>query len=153
MTGKRSNIVRNVLDATSRDLQPKRVACAFDRGLGHLEAEILLCHVLKKDLAWLLTNPSYQLPATSYKSFRRLVSRRKRHEPVAYIIGHRGFFGEDFLTDKRALIPRPETELLVELVLDKLRHEPTSRDLVWDVGTGSGAVAISIAKSNAPRKV
>jgi release factor glutamine methyltransferase len=145
--------IRDLLASAARDLQPRRITCAFDRGVGRLEAEILLRHVLKKDLAWLYVHDRDDVTASVAKRFRALVSRRKRHEPIAYITGHREFFGLDFRTDKRALIPRPETELLVELALDALRREPSSRDLVWDVGTGSGAVAIAIAKRIAPRKV
>ncbi|MFH1078580.1 MAG: peptide chain release factor N(5)-glutamine methyltransferase [Patescibacteria group bacterium] len=153
MTDKTRHHVADLLSEASRELQPKRIRCAMDRGLGRLEAEILLGHVLKKDLAWLLTHSGDPVRGTQVALFRSLVRRRTRHEPIAYLTGTRGFYGRDFVTDKRALIPRPETEILVDLTLAAMRRGPTSRDLVWDVGTGSGAVAISVAKAIAPRKV
>lgn len=132
--------IQEVLQKAAKDLQPHRIVCAGEKNLGRLEAEILLAHVLKKDRTFFHTHPDYQLPTTHYKLFQQMVKRRKRHEPIAYIIGNKEFFGLPFFVDQRVLIPRPESELLVELALQ------AKPDLVWDVGTGSGAIAISIAK-------
>ncbi|MBU1348867.1 peptide chain release factor N(5)-glutamine methyltransferase, partial [Patescibacteria group bacterium] len=153
MTDKTRHDVAHLLADATKELQPRRIRCAMDRGVGRMEAQMLLTHVLKKDDVWLLTHPSSPVRGAQVASFRSLVRRRTRHEPVAYLIGSRGFFGHDFATDRRALIPRPETELLAGLVLKAMRRAPSSRDLAWDVGTGSGAVAISIAKAIGQRKV
>lgn len=145
--------ISHVLNTAAAKLAPKRIKCTEEKDVGRLEAEILLAHVLKRDRVWLLAYPSYQLLTIDYKLFTELVARRMRREPIAYIIGHKEFYGLDFLTDRRALIPRPETELLVELALDNLRREPSQNDLVWDVGTGCGAAGLAIAKHITPRKV
>src|SRR3990172_4689879 len=108
-----------------------------------LEAEVLLRHVLglsRTDLylAWERT-----LPAGMWERYRGLLEERSRGRPVAYLTGHREFMGLDFLVDERVLIPRPETELLVELLLHLQRDQPGGR--IIDVGTGSGAIAIALA--------
>lgn len=146
--------IQEAMQKASRELQPRKIVCAEERDLGHLEAEILLAHALGKDRAFLHTYPNYQLPTTclagrraNYKLFQQRVERRKKHEPIAYITGSKEFYGRPFFVDRRVLIPRPESELLVELAAK------TKPDLVWDVGTGCGAIAISIAKKIAPAKV
>src|SRR6184192_397159 len=112
-----------------------------------LDAQVLLGHVLNVDRATLYTYPERLLTGEQEEQFHLLLERRKRGEPVAYLVGHKEFFGLDFLVDKRVLIPRPETELLVEAALKNIRamldagHTP----LVADIGTGSGAIPITLA--------
>lgn len=131
----------------AQKLQPKKIVCDLDRDVGRLEAEILLAHVLKRDRAWLLAHPSSPLPAPSYSLFGRLVSRRANHEPVAYILGRKEFYGRDFKVTPDVLIPRPETELMVDLIktLTLAKREP-EEVCIWDLGTGSGALAVTLAK-------
>ncbi|MBU2509491.1 peptide chain release factor N(5)-glutamine methyltransferase, partial [Patescibacteria group bacterium] len=131
----------------AKQIQPNKIICVADKGLGRFEAEILLAYVIKKDRSYLLAHPDYELPAISYKRFSRFVERRKKHEPMAYIKNERDFYGRKFFVDKRVLIPRPESEMLVELAINE------KPDLVWDVGTGSGAISISIAKEIKPLTV
>lgn len=112
-----------------------------------LEAEVLLRHALGLDRARLLSRLREELSPTEHAPFRSLVGRRLAHEPTAYIVGHREFYGLELETTPAALIPRAETELLVEEVLSVLtaggkRAEPW---LVADVGTGNGAVAVALA--------
>jgi release factor glutamine methyltransferase len=114
-----------------------------------LDAQTLLAHTLGVSRATLLAYPERRLPAEQAAAFASLVERRQAHEPVAYLVGHREFMGMDFAVDGRALIPRPETELLVEAALADLRarsghHAQTIS--VADVGTGSGAIALSLAR-------
>jgi release factor glutamine methyltransferase len=116
-----------------------------------IEAEVLLCHALGVRRAELFASLREPLPART--PFEQLVARRLAHEPSAYITGHREFYGLDLLCAPEALIPRPETELLVESALEWLsRPRPATRDprpCVIDAGTGSGAIAIAVAV-NAP---
>jgi release factor glutamine methyltransferase len=104
-----------------------------------LDAELLLAEAIDGDRARLAAEPEMAVDATQARRFGEMVRRRVTREPVAYILGRKGFRHLDVHVDRRALIPRPETELLVELALE-LRP-----DVVIDVGTGSGAVALAIA--------
>ena len=108
-----------------------------------LEAEVLLRHVLNFDRVQLFLASGRELNAAEYDTFRKLLQRRLKGEPSAYITGHREFFGLDFCVDKRVLIPRPDTELLVETALEFASTR--SVQLFVDIGPGSGAVAVSLA--------
>lgn len=112
----------------------------------HLDAELLLAHCLGWDRARLHTYPEQSLSAAQRRSFETLTHRHAQGEPIAYIIGCQEFFGLDFLVDNRVLIPRPETELLVEEAIAWLRmREPDCKHLiVADIGTGSGVIAVSL---------
>lgn len=113
-----------------------------------LDAAVLLASVLGVDRAALYAHPERALSPEAQAAFEALIARRLQGEPVAYLTGHKEFMGLDFLTDRRALIPRPETELLVEMALAEVRRrgEAALADLrVADVGTGSGAIAIALA--------
>lgn len=109
-----------------------------------LDAELLLAHVLEISRATVLTWPERRLTPKALTQYRDLVGRRAARIPLPYILGHWEFFGLDLLVDSRVLIPRPETELLVEQALERAkRWGPALR--VCDVGAGSGAIAISLA--------
>lgn len=111
-----------------------------------LEAEILLMHVLSVDRAKFYTLLGEELSEGDAEVLAQLVNRRLTNEPVAYIVGHREFFGYDFHVASGVLIPRPESELLVEETLDFVRgHFPEEDPIIAEIGTGSGAIAISLA--------
>jgi len=104
-----------------------------------LDAELLLAEATGWDRARLAAEPETGVPASAGRQFGEMVRRRLRREPVAYILGRKGFRHIELAVDRRVLIPRPETELLVELALE------TAPRRVLDMGTGSGAIALAIA--------
>ncbi len=110
-----------------------------------LDAELLLAHVIGKDRVWLFTHPERILAPVQEKNFSALVARRLRGEPLAYLTGTREFFKHRFSVNQYTLIPRPETELLVERVLELT--DPDQPFQLLDMGTGSGAIGLSIAKA------
>ena len=112
-----------------------------------LDAQVLLAYITGAPRATLLAYPERPLTPEQIAAYADLVRRRASREPVAYLTGHREFMGLDFLTDARALIPRPETELLVEAALTEIRArlDRGQTPTVADIGTGSGAIAVSVA--------
>lgn len=112
-----------------------------------LEAQVLLGHVLQVDRAMLIASPGLPLSVEQERQYRQLLERRRRGEPVAYLVGHKEFFGLDFYVDKRVLIPRPETELLVEAAITIVRASLATglAPVLADIGTGSGIIPITIA--------
>lgn len=106
-----------------------------------IESNVLLCHVLTCDQTYLLTWPDKLLTEQQQSDFEAMIEQRKTGTPVAYITGQRGFWSLELSVNEATLIPRPDTELLVELALSK--SQPT--DHIVDLGTGSGAIALAIA--------
>lgn len=118
------------------------------QGLDRTEARLLLLHTLGRpatDRAWLLTHDNDPLPDTSANALRTLAQRRLAGEPVAYLTGHQAFYGLDLVVDARVLVPRPDTETLVDWALEVLAPHPAGR--VVDLGTGSGAIALALKHS------
>ena len=109
-----------------------------------LEAEILLAHVLSIDRAGLVARPEAEIPADEKSRYEALIARRVEGEPVAYLTGTKEFWSMDLEVSCDVLIPRPETERLVEAALERLQPETASR--VADLGTGCGAVALAIGR-------
>ena len=105
------------------------------------EARMLLMHVLGKTRIQLITESEHQPEESLQRAYQELVQRRLRGEPIAYLLGQREFFGLDFRVTPDVLIPRPDTELLVELAI---QHTPLQGS-VLDLGTGSGAIAVALA--------
>ncbi|HEX8796553.1 MAG TPA: peptide chain release factor N(5)-glutamine methyltransferase [Polyangiaceae bacterium] len=110
-----------------------------------LDAEVLLARALGTTRIQLVVDAPRVLPAEDLARFREMVKRRRAHEPVAYILGEREFYGRVFRVDKRVLVPRPDTETLVEAALDRSRHVSMSMRAL-DLCTGSGCVAVTLAK-------
>lgn len=113
-----------------------------------LDAELLLAHCLDKPRSYLYTWPQQDLSEACWQDYRRIVQKRLEPTPVAYLLGSREFYSLPFSTNADALIPRPETELLVELALAQIEANGESR--IIDLGTGTGIIAITI-KSLRPR--
>ena len=126
------------------------LAAAAHLGLERLDAQLLLLQVLGRpagDRAWLLAHDGDTLDDGQQQQFTVLCGRRVAGEPLAYIAGRKEFFGLDLEVDRRVLVPRPDTETLVEWALEVLAATPSPR--VVDLGTGSGAIALAI-KSRRP---
>ncbi len=117
-----------------------------------LDAEVLLSELLQQPRAWLLAHEDALLTTEQERHYRHWIARRAQGEPVAYIIGYRWFYGLKIRVTPDVLIPRPETEHLVELALEDLRARPNLHHPIVDVGTGSGAIAVAIARHE-PRAV
>ncbi|EYE89812.1 N5-glutamine S-adenosyl-L-methionine-dependent methyltransferase [Fervidicella metallireducens AeB] len=109
-----------------------------------LDAEVLLCFLLKRERIYLYLNRIEELDVDIVDKYFKLVDRRKRGEPTQYITGHQEFMSLDFYVEPGVLIPRGDTEILVEEVLKKI--ESLKKPVVADVGCGSGAISVSIAK-------
>jgi release factor glutamine methyltransferase len=126
----------------ARTAATARLRSAPDPHTAALDADVLLAHVLGVGKEALYAHPERELSAAAANRFEELVERRSRGEPVAYLRGFKEFYGLRFRVDPRVLIPRPETEVLV----DAARERIAGRSLrVVDVGTGSGAIAVAIA--------
>lgn len=116
-----------------------------------IESDLLLAHVLDKSREFLYTNPEQRLTNKQWQKFRTLCARRKKSEPVAYLVGYKDFYGLRHKVNKDVLIPRPETEWLVDQALSTLpslkKKSSKPKLRILDLGTGSGCIAISLAKN------
>jgi release factor glutamine methyltransferase len=129
------------IDEALRDAQSK---LDNSEGAARLEAEILLCEVLHCDRTYLHTWPEHELDTEQQTRFQQLIARRAGGEPVAHITGVREFWDMTLRVTPDTLIPRPETERLVELALERI--PPDSAWRIADLGTGSGAIALAVAR-------
>ena len=132
--------IQEILGNDSKQLE---ASLNLDSTAARIEVQCLLQVVLQVNRAFLLTHPEHSLAADQNAHYRALFERRLSGEPIAYILGEREFYGLNFKVSPATLIPRPETELLVELALQKIPQQGEFR--VLDLGTGSGAIALSIA--------
>ncbi len=123
------------------------LARAMSLDIDHLDAQLLLSHVLHIERSTLYAYPERELTPAQEQYYLALIERRARDEPVAYLVGHKEFYGLDLTVDRRVLIPRPETELLVEVALQVCRQKIAlgSTPIVADIGSGSGAIPIALA--------
>ena len=134
-------ILSEALQSVTQTLRRGEIADAS------VEAELLLGHVLGMSKAGLYTEPEKSLTSAETEHLHHLVRRRLDREPAAYILGHCEFYGIDFWVDSRALIPRPETELLIEEAVGLAQRisRQGEQSTIADIGTGCGAIAISLA--------
>lgn len=124
------------------DLSVRAALRDAQRGIEPLDARVLLCHVTGRSAAQLISRDEARLTPVQQTEFESLVNRRKVGEPVAYLTGTREFFGRAFKVTPDVLIPRPETELLVELALERLPASAGAQ--VLDLGTGSGCIGLTL---------
>lgn len=130
------NDIQSVLSSSAHSL--KGISDSAD-----LDAEVLLCHILKKSRTYLRTWPEKQLSKEEFTQFQALLKQRQQGQPIAYITGTREFWSRDFYVDCNVLIPRPDTETIIELCLQLIQHKSGIK--LIDLGTGSGIIAITLA--------
>ncbi len=118
--------------------------------IDRFDAEILLAHVLKKPREFIIAHPEYHVTRIQNWKINRLIRLRAQGIPYAHLTGQKGFYGFDFLVNKYTLVPRPETEVMVEEVITEIKNKRLKdRNIILcDVGTGSGCIPISILKSS-----
>lgn len=132
--------IGEILTKTRKELEDKA-----EFNLANLEAEILLSFILNKPKEFLYSHPEKEISSSDNRKLNKLIKKRLCGFPVAYLIGHKEFYGLDFIVNKHVLIPRPETEILVEEILKNTKHQIPNT--IIDVGTGSGCIIISLAKN------
>jgi release factor glutamine methyltransferase len=127
---------------------PRTVRAALDEAalaIGRVDARVLFAHLLDVDRAWIAANPMHVLTESQDARLDALVAQRAMGHPVAYLVGRREFYGRDFEVGPDVLIPRPETETLVEAALEALPRPGAVAPALLDLGTGSGAIAVTLA--------
>lgn len=123
-----------------------RAALSLATNLDRIDAELLLCHVLQITRATLTAHPELSLTPEQQLAWQKIIAQRSQGVPVAYLLGYKHFWQHSFMVNEHTLIPRPETELLVEVALQHIAtHDVKS---VLDLGTGSGVIALSIAAAH-----
>jgi len=110
----------------------------------NIDTELILCHVLSCKRSDLIKNPDQELTKEEEDKFKELIEERSKGKPIAYIIHEKEFYGRPFYVDERVLIPRPETEEMVEESIKYLKNHPEIKTII-DLGTGSGCIAITLA--------
>jgi release factor glutamine methyltransferase len=136
-------IIRDILNWATEYLMSFHIPSA------RLDSEVLLSFILNKNRTYLYQNPKFQIPDSKFKRFRELIERRGKMEPISYITGEKEFWSLKFKVTRDTLIPRPDTEILVQTVIDVISNQlsvVSSQLNILDIGTGSGNIAVSIAK-------
>jgi release factor glutamine methyltransferase len=120
-----------------------------------LDAEVILSFVINKPKEFIYTYPEHKLTKGQEKKFVNLIKRRSKGEPVAYLVGKKEFYGRDFFVNKDVLVPRPETEFLVEECKSKIAKIQKYKNMriIAEIGTGSGCIAVTLAKEILDAKI
>jgi release factor glutamine methyltransferase len=108
-----------------------------------IDAEVLIAHILRKDRSWLYAYPDFVIPAKKLKYIEKAIERRASHEPVAYITSVKEFYGREFAVNEHVLVPRPESEAIVDALRETRYLLHSEHCSIVDVGTGSGCLAIT----------
>ena len=129
--------------ATVSDIQKK-----YRGKIDYLDLELIIAHATGKSREFILSHPEYELAKSPKLKVESYLSRRIKCEPLAYILGEKEFYGLKFKVDKNTLVPRPETEMMIDLVLHKIKNGTRNKKnkiIIADVGTGSGNIIIALA--------
>ncbi|MDD5527734.1 MAG: peptide chain release factor N(5)-glutamine methyltransferase [Patescibacteria group bacterium] len=119
-----------------------------------IEAEAILSFVLRKNKEYLFTYPEKKISFWQLIKYQYFVGQRIKGIPLAYLTGHQEFYGLDFLVNKNVLIPRPETEILIDTIIENIRNAKCEMpNAIIDIGTGSGCIIVSLAKKLLPAKI
>jgi len=135
-----------------KEIFQKNIDSIMNKNKGKLdtfEIQLLCAEAIGKSREFVMAHPEYTMSSRQCSIFNRFIERRLKGEPLAYILGQKEFYGLDFVVNKHTLVPRPETELLVDLTLGELSHMLRNKlrsTTIIDIGTGSGNIIISIAK-------
>lgn len=135
--------IKNTLWWAYKKLKDSKIKSAY------LDADILLAYVLQKPKSFLYSYPDYQLTNKQRRRYKKLVNKRKNHCPIAYLTGYKEFYGLKFKVNKYVLIPRPESEEIIDKALKIINKRFIKHDtsyVICDIGTGSGCLMISLAK-------
>ena len=127
-----------------------QITSTYSKKIDYLDIEIIIANSLAKTREFVLANPQYALTKSQYEKISILLERRLKREPIAYIVKHKEFYGMDFIVNSSTLIPRPETESMVEEALSSviISHQSSTSITIIDVGTGSGCIIIAIANND-----
>ncbi|HOX11255.1 MAG TPA: peptide chain release factor N(5)-glutamine methyltransferase [Candidatus Moranbacteria bacterium] len=132
-------------------MQIQEIIKKYSAKIDYIDLELILAHSLNKTREFILTYPEYSVNSRQNSIISKNIRRRVKGEPIAYIVGHKEFYGLDFMVNENNLIPRPETELLVDTVISNqqsaISKKRNLKTAIIDVGTGSGNIIISIAYS------
>ena len=146
------NLCTNCWNAENRGLQPAAPAATVQsvlanspRKIPRLDRQILLAHVLGQPRAWVLAHPEAPLTEEQTREWKAALAHLRRGDPLPYVLGRWEFYGLEFIVTREVLIPRPETELLVETALSLIRRPDSAIRTCIDIGTGSGCVAVALA--------
>jgi release factor glutamine methyltransferase len=129
------------MKTTIAELQKK-----YFQKIDHLDLDLIMAHIIKKPREFVMAHPEHRFTGAQIAKIETFIQRRVMHEPLAYILGHKEFFGLNFKVTPDTLIPRPETELLVELAMQETLNQKQKTNIL-DIGTGSGNIIISLAKN------
>jgi release factor glutamine methyltransferase len=133
--------VRQALSNGTQLLRDFRVQSA------EIDAELLLAYTLSRERAKLYAHNEFPLTLAQRRAYKELLARRASSEPIAYLLGRKEFYGLPLQVSRHVLIPRPETETIVEIALERLRAGGSQKPRIIDVGTGSGAIALALASN------
>ncbi len=129
-----------------KDLIKKSLNILKNKNNPYLEIELLLSFVIDKSREFILAHKDYKLNAQQIKKFNSLIIKLTNNEPLAYLTGEKEFYGFKFFVDKNTLIPRPETEIMIDNVVEKIKKEKKKKYIFIDIGTGSGCIILTLAK-------
>jgi len=124
----------------------KSILSTWSQKCDILDIELIIAHVINRDRVFIMTHPEYTLTKNHQEQVSLLCKKRAENYPLAYILEHKEFYGRNFIINEHTLVPRPETEILIEKTIHFILKKKLTNILIIDIGTGSGIIAITLAK-------